>query len=224
MNFERVTKELTAGEVPHVSSLSFEQQFFFFGCLSFASFQRVSMALLDLFFFLKKTLFLKDCVFATFTLPLISCAKKRRKNLLRSLSIKVQAGFIGGNLPIPGRPLPIRGGHLQAARRCVCIFWVRFRLQATAPRTLCTHNIFSRVGQDRATGARLSRRLNVKQIVCPSKELFVILAHHVSVALVIAGSSTFLSSTVPSLSTSATWRGPTTTCSTDGRIVWSLGQ
>ena len=55
--------------------------------------------------------------------------------------------------------------------------------------------------QDRALGSRLSPRLGVKQIVCPFKELFVNLAHHVSLALVFAGSSTFLTSTTPSLST-----------------------
>ena len=38
--------------------------------------------------------------------------------------------------------------------------------QHTAPHTLCTRNIFSRVAPDRATGARLSPRLNVRQTVC----------------------------------------------------------
>ena len=36
-----------------------------------------------------------------------------RGNMLRTLSIKVQAGLIGGNLPTRGRHLPIHGGHPQ---------------------------------------------------------------------------------------------------------------
>ena len=39
--------------------------------------------------------------------------------------------------------------------------------QHTAPHTLCTRNIFSRMALDRATGSRLSPRLNVRQTVCP---------------------------------------------------------
>ena len=75
--------------------------------------------------------------------------------------------------------------------------------QYTAPRTLCTRNIFSRVAQNRATGSRLSHRLKVTQIMCLLKELFDALADHVSFALVIAGSSTFLSPVTPDLSISA---------------------
>ena len=57
-----------------------------------------------------------------------------RENLLRALSVKVQAGLTSGNLPIPGRHLPIHGSHLQDGKKG----WVhlkmfkRFPLQATA--------------------------------------------------------------------------------------------
>ena len=60
--------------------------------------------------------------------------------------------------------------------------------QYTVPRTLCTRNIFSRVARDFFVQRTLC---NVKQKVCPSQEWFVIRAHHVSFALVIAGFSTF---------------------------------
>ena len=95
--------------------------------------------------------------------------------------------------------------------RCVLFFWCeRFRLQATAPRTLCTRNSFSR-----GSGPSYRRKIesqsqceansvSFKRIVCHSRA-------SCSVALVIARSSTFLSSTIPSLSTFAISRGPTTT-------------
>ena len=45
-----------------------------------------------------------------------------RRNLLRALSIKVQAGLIGANLPVPCRHLPTHGGHPQDGKRGECIF------------------------------------------------------------------------------------------------------
>ena len=45
-----------------------------------------------------------------------------RGNLLRALSIKVRTALIGGNIPIPGRHLPIHGGHQQDGKRGECAF------------------------------------------------------------------------------------------------------
>ena len=39
---------------------------------------------------------------------------------MRALSIKVQDGVIGGNLPLPGRHLPIHGGHQQDGKGSEC--------------------------------------------------------------------------------------------------------
>ena len=76
---------------------------------------------------------------------------------MRALSIKVQAGQLGGNHPTLGRHLPSLGGHLQDGMRGECTFeflFFRFRSQRianshvsdgtckqyTVPHTLCTRN------------------------------------------------------------------------------------
>ena len=73
---------------------------------------------------------------------------------------------------------------MDDGKRCVCTFFFFSNFfshtgkseshvidgrcqQHTAPHKLCSRNIFSRVAQDRATGSRLSPRLNVRQTVCP---------------------------------------------------------
>ena len=44
---------------------------------------------------------------------------------MRVLLIKVQAGIGGDNCPIPGRHLPIAGGHLQEGKRGECFFFFK---------------------------------------------------------------------------------------------------
>ena len=49
-----------------------------------------------------------------------------RGHLLRVLLIKVQAGILGGHLPISGRHLPFDGGHLPDGKSGI-------RRELTAP-------------------------------------------------------------------------------------------
>ena len=85
----------------------------------------------------------------------------------------------------------------QFSRHLSCRCHAQSRRSGTG--AVCTRNIFSRAAQDSCVAQRTLCKF--KPTVCPlKKKMFVVLAHHVFFALVIVGSSTFLSHNSPSLS------------------------